>query len=374
MIRIKKNMMIALFVLSLFLIIFLAHLLVFLFIKNNFFSASELGSRYLGWLFFFLSFSFVGSSLWIHSYSNVFSRSAYYLSGLWHGLLLNLLIAALVFFFFLALARLIGHEAPSEALAALLIFLAFSVSALGVWNVYHPVERQVSVADPVWPAVWKEKKVIHISDVHLGEVLSNSFLQKLNAKIAALDPDIIFISGDLFDGMDGGFEVLKPDLAKLKAKEGVFFVSGNHETYPKNFDIKEILSGTDIRILDDELVDLDGVQIVGVSYPALGENKTIGDTFRNMKNYDAAKPSILLFHVPENLGVLKDLGIDLMLSGHTHRGQMWPFNLITNAMFKGADHGLLQDGDFRIYTSSGVGVWGPTMRTSSRGEIVVLQF
>ncbi len=364
--------MIIVFLFLAYLIIFVAHFLVWR-AFSRFFAFSESLNRKSAYVFLALSFSFILTSLWIHYQSNILARAFYFLAGVWHGVLLQLLLASLFLYFCLLVSKVFSLTIDFRPWAIAAYALAIVVSIMGVLNVYFPMTREVVVAGS-WPAEWQEKKVVLITDVHLGEVFGPAFLDRLADRIERLDPDLIFISGDLFDGMDGGFEHLQPGLARLKVKQGTYFVTGNHETYTDNLHLESIFRGTGIRHLDDELVEVDGVQILGIGYPSFGVQKKVKETILSLPGYEAAKKSVLLFHIPEGLAAVKEAGVDLMLAGHTHRGQLWPFNYITNAMFKGADHGLWQDGDFQVYTSSGVGLWGPTMRTSSRGEIVLLKF
>jgi hypothetical protein len=100
----------------------------------------------------------------------------------------------------------------------------------------------------------------------------------------------------------------------------------------------------------------------------------VKEAIGEIENFNFEEPSILLYHSPFEAGQAKQAGIDLMLSGHTHAGQMFPFNVLTKIIFRGDDYGLHENGDFTIYTSSGLGTWGPTMRTFARPEIVVITF
>jgi len=114
------------------------------------------------------------------------------------------------------------------------------------------------------------------------------------------------------------------------------------------------------------------LQIVGLSYPERLESKDLKQAINKLNNFNSASSSILLYHSPVQVEAARQAGINLMLSGHTHKGQIFPLGFITKLIYRGYDYGLKQLGDFSIYTSSGVGVWGPFMRTSGFSEIVVI--
>jgi hypothetical protein len=149
---------------------------------------------------------------------------------------------------------------------------------------------------------------------------------------------------------------------------------------------------TGLTMLNNEMVHIDGLDIVGVGYPGvqgLDEIKNLPLSSR------PRSPRILLFHTPTNLQIKSDvrsgghfstywmpdtsfkfnkaLNIDLQLSGHTHHGQIFPFNFLTGWLFNGYDYGLRRDGEFQLYTSAGTGSWGPPMRTAGRPEIALIQ-
>ncbi len=157
----------------------------------------------------------------------------------------------------------------------------------------------------------------------------------------------------------------------------------------------DVLSRTRIRVLNNEVINIDGLQIIGVGYPGIHDR----DDIRGLEKLDQPSsnhtPRILLFHTPTSI-LLKDedefgqhfstywipdtsftlpreLGVDLQLSGHSHAGQIIPFGLLTKLLYKGYDYGLRREGDFSIYTTSGVGTWGPPMRTGNSPEIVAIK-
>lgn len=110
---------------------------------------------------------------------------------------------------------------------------------------------------------------------------------------------------------------------------------------------------------------------MGIAYPGRGERQNISGILQGLA-YDRTKPSILLYHAPTDIDTFRSLGVSLQLAGHTHRGQLYPYNLVTHHLFRGYDFGLYQEGDYTLSVSSGVGTWGPPLRTNSHAEVVVL--
>ncbi|NTU98906.1 hypothetical protein HGA64_02785 [Candidatus Falkowbacteria bacterium] len=119
----------------------------------------------------------------------------------------------------------------------------------------------------------------------------------------------------------------------------------------------------------NEIKEVDGVSLVGVDYPSIGEKQ---DLISIINKLDPAKPAILMYHEPKLTKMVEDTGkIDFMLSGHTHNGQLWPFNYIVKAIYKQFAAGMYRDGDFTSYTSVGTGTWGPPLRIGNTPEITV---
>jgi uncharacterized protein len=245
-------------------------------------------------------------------------------------------------------------------------------SGYGVWNAYHPRIHHLTVRVKDLPPDWKGKKIVQLSDVHLGRILGAQFLAMLMEKINAQSPAAVFITGDLFDGSDGRLDQLVAPLDGIVAPWGIFFVTGNHETYLATERAYKALKRTKARIPADELVVVNGMQILGVAYPQRESSKDLAAIAAGV-GYDPALPSILLFHSPVQTERVKSAGINLQLAGHTHHGQIFPFQFVTRRVFGKYHRGLHIEGGYAIYTSSGAGTWGPAMRTGNRPEIALIR-
>lgn len=317
-----------------------------------------------------LTLSFITSSALAHVYENDFTRILYGVSSYWLGLFANLVLACLAGWLILWLARAFGFAPNKTILLATVFLLAFAYSLYGVWNAFNPVIKNINVAIKNLPPQWQGKKIVQLTDIHLGHINRVGLLSQLVEKTNAVKPDLIVITGDLFDGMDGDLSVFAAELNKLAAP--AYFVTGNHEIYLGLDKADSALSKTKIKILNDEMVDLDGLELIGASYPAMGEKKNIKQFISSLKNFNPLVPNILLYHTPYQADLIKDSGIDLQLSGHTHAGQIFPIMLITRLIYGDFYYGLKKIGGLTVYTSSGAGTWGPPMRTGSKTEIVVI--
>jgi predicted MPP superfamily phosphohydrolase len=253
------------------------------------------------------------------------------------------------------------------------IAVAALVSAYGFWNATHPKVERVTVRMKDLPASWRGKTIAQISDLHLGFSVGRSFADNVVAAVNAENPAAVVITGDLFDGADGQLGGLAEALNALNPPMGTYFITGNHETYLGVARAEEALRGKPVRVLHDEMVEPGGLQIIGISYPDRGRPKDVGAAIRSVRGFDPGKASVLLYHSPVQIPGIKATGVRLQLSGHTHRGQLFPFQFITDAVYGKYDHGLTVEDGFAIYTSPGTGTWGPRMRTSSRSEITLIR-
>jgi len=319
-----------------------------------------------------LSFTFIEASFLARWKDNFLTRAYYIAAAGWIGILANLILACILIWLILGVGKLAGINLNVKNIAIALFSLALICSAYGFWNARNPRIKNIEVEIKNLPANWRNKKIVHIADTHLGHINREKFLKKVVDKINEVNSEAVFITGDFFDGMDGDLTELISPIDDIKTNKGVFFVTGNHETYLGLEEVFSVLKKTKVNILNDEIINLEGIQVIGASYPDRGEKKDVKKVLEE-NNFDKNIPSILLYHSPTNIDEIKNLGINLMLSGHTHLGQIFPFRYITHLIYKGYDYGLYQEGDFSLYTTCGAGTWGPPMRTGHTPEIVAIE-
>lgn len=320
-----------------------------------------------------LSLSLFVTSFLAHYFVNSFTRYAYVASGIWLGTFVNFLLAAIFVWLCIGVAKYLHFNLNPASIFSLATVIVVATCFFGVKNAYDVQVKKIKVEIKNLPEAWRGKTIVQISDVHLGNIYQSDFLEGVVEKINALNPEAVVITGDLFDGMDGNLDPLVLPLNKLKTEKGTYFITGNHETYLGVNEALRVLAKTNVKVLNDEVVDVSGLKIIGISYP----ESFVGDDevakLQALQPEFFGQPNILLYHAPANISEAKELGVNLQLSGHTHVGQQFPFNFVTKAIYKGYDYGLHTLGDFSIYTTSGVGTWGIPMRLGTQSEIVAIE-
>lgn len=247
------------------------------------------------------------------------------------------------------------------AIAVLITFYGF----------YNAVNYKVTSYE-----IWINKKssipaleIVMVSDLHVGTSVTEKELVIIKKMVKELSPDIFFICGDIFDH-DSNKEIMKfsaDTLGSITTLYGTYFVTGNHEYYLK--EMSEILSyfnGTNIQVIQDEIIAIKDIYLVG--------RKDMTEIYRKplseiLHSADKNRPIIVLDHQPNAIDEAIENGVDLQFSGHTHNGQIFPFNYIVG-LANHTHYGLHEDGEFNAVVSSGAGTWKYPIRTGSRSEIV----
>ncbi|MDA3802664.1 MAG: metallophosphoesterase [Patescibacteria group bacterium] len=317
----------------------------------------------------FLFLSILISSFLIHKLDNGFTRNYYYFSSIWVGILVNLGVMAAIVLLARPILSSFGLSLSLIQFRAVFLIGVVILSGFGLYRAYYPRIKSYEVYINDLPDSWDGKKVAHLSDVHLGPIYREKFLARIIKKTNSINPEAVFITGDLFDGMEANFSWLDDPLKNFKSEKGIYYGFGNHDLYLGFDRAKKILKDKNVIFLDDKLVEVDGLQIIGINYTFETDSNLEKDILRH-ENYRKDKPNILLFHTPKNIKLSKEVGIDLQLSGHTHDGQLFPFNFPAKWMHKGYGYGLFEEDDFSLIVNGGVGTWGPPMRTTARAEII----
>jgi hypothetical protein len=348
-----------------------SHFYIYLSLVRLFSIESLLIKRILGVALVLLAAGFFVASALIHYWENWFSRGLYFVAGGWMGLLMSLLIFISAAWLIIVLAEKLDLFSARQLIGILVLIISFALTGYGIWNGLNPVIREFSVKIKDLPLEWRGKTIVQLTDVHLGAVNGAAFIKKITAQVNALGAEAVFITGDYFDGMDGRLDSLAEPLNELTAPRGVYYITGNHETYLGLKEVFTALSKTKVRVLNDESVDLAGLTLVGVEYPGDFDQKK--DIPALLARLGVKRPSILLYHEPRQIEAIAASGlVDLMLTGHTHNGQVWPVKYISRLVYGIYVTGLHRIGDFTEYTSVGTGTWGPPLRTGNRPEIVVI--
>ncbi len=302
---------------------------------------------------------------------------------------LSLAVAVTVSLFFITLLYDLVHTTAQQipfdqgrrrfmkiAFDVTMLILAFSYILKGlIGGIKRPELNKVDVY--IKDLGFDELTIVQLTDVHIGNTIGKEFVQECVERINALKPDIVVITGDL---LDRKVEDAKDDLSPLKELQtrfGTYFVLGNHEYYHGAEDIADYMPELNIKaLLNESIIIRDGdraVNIVGINdLQSVRFNTLPIDTYRAFENVDKTVPTILLSHQPKSIEEVKNKKYDLMLSGHTHGGQIFPFGFLVMLQqpFLAGLHAVTDTK--QIFVSRGTGYWGPPVRVFAPSEISVL--
>jgi uncharacterized protein len=320
-----------------------------------------------------LAFSFVAAALVGFRFSNLPVRLFYTLASMWLGLLNYLFFAACLCWPIDFALRLVWPDPHRPLVAATLFGTAILISVYGTLNARWIRTRRIAVHLPNLPAAWRGRTAVMASDLHLGNLNGVAFSRRIVARIAAHNPDIVFIPGDLFDGSGADPDKQVEPFMNLKPPLGIFYVTGNHEEFGNPAHYTQPIARAGIRVLTNEKAIVDGIAILGIPYSDSTYPIRVKATLDSLRAEDGG-PAILLMHSPTRLPIVEQAGVSLQLSGHTHNGQLSPFTWLTRRVFGKFTYGLQRFGSLTVYTSSGAGTWGPPMRVGTTPEIVLIRF
>lgn len=236
-----------------------------------------------------------------------------------------------------------------------------------VWGVYaahriHVVDLKITTSKIEQPV-----RLVQISDVHVGS-RQGAYLEKVVKLVGSQNPDLLVITGDLLDE-----DVPASELASLSnLPYPVFYCSGNHERYVNYKQVLADISKQGVTVLSDTASLSHGLQILGIEdRQHVSDAKQALDLLKSTASIDDEQFSVLLYHQPDLWDAAKSYGIDLTLSGHTHKGQIWPFGLLVRTRYRYVS-GLFKAASSHLFVSQGTGTWGPIMRFGTRCELTVI--
>ena len=303
------------------------------------------------------TFSYLIAAILERRFPGLFSRLIYIAAALWMGILFILFSLVIVY----EILHLFIKFPPGKAGIVLLcisgILTIYSLINASIVHVKTIRIRSNKIPGAV--------SFVQISDLHFGPILTSSFLSKIIQKINALNPDAVFITGDL---VDGPYHYKEEDFAPLRElRAPVFLVTGNHERYAGLETVIGFLKKTPVQLLQNAVTNVKGVEVIGID--DADKKRQVEEILPTLKR-DAAKFSILLYHrpVPGILKTAQKEGIDLVLCGHVHAGQIVPFNFIVSPFYRPVRGFHKYQGSF-LNVLMGTGTWGPPMRLGSRSEI-----
>ncbi len=345
------------------------------------FSFSMMVKKYISIAYFILASLFIIGMFLQHSYSSLLSEIIYKLGATWLSFFLYFLLIVVC----IDLVRLANHffhflpvlsPCKKNMIGSIVIVAVMLIVLIGHINAklikIHKIDLQIN------KKVKGENniRILMVSDIHLGAIIGEQWEKKLLAITKEQQPDLVLFCGDIIDG--DVHTVLRKKLGKhikqIKAPLGVFAVSGNHEYIGDIKTAISFLESVDIKVLEDQSFTLEnGIQIIGrkdIQSKYNKNNTPLLSLEELLQNVDLDRPIIVMKHQPVHLNEAVEAGVDLHLSGHTHHGQLWPINYVTQLLFK-ISYGYQKINNTHFYVSSGFGTWGPSVRLGNRPEVVL---
>lgn len=310
-----------------------------------------------------ISAGFIGTFIALNFYNNFLLRLLYLIFAVLIGWLFYLTIVGILFRFI----TFFKWSVNQKKIAIIGVSVATILFIIGLIYSIWPHVRTIELKIDNLPNQWHGQKIVQISDLHLGSIHGVNFLRRIINKVDGLNPDYLFITGDLFDGHPGQVSKIGSELKKFTVAKKVIFIPGNHDKYLGLDNFSTYLEQANILSLVDRAVTIDGLEIIG--YDFLNSEWRAGRQIKDLRSYEG-QARLLLNHTPIEIDEAKNLNINLQLSGHSHRGQMWPVSFLTRLIYGKYQYGLHTVGSYNIYTTSGIGSWGPPLRTFNRPEIV----
>jgi predicted MPP superfamily phosphohydrolase len=302
--------------------LFLGHLFLYFTVVNFLPINSPLRRPTLKITLVVLFLSLIPASFLASRYSNLWVRCFYTAAASWMGIVYLFALASIVCWTLYGLAKLFHFLLNKKILIEVLMGIAVMASVYGFINSGMIRITRITLQLHDLSKEWKGKHAVWVSDTHLGPVRNKGFAQHIATMIQSLQPDIVFIGGDLFDGEAVNLDRIIEPFSKISAPYGTYFITGNHEEFGDKTLYLRAVRRSGMKVLDNEMVVLDGLQIIGVDYRDTRREDQFKEILQKIK-INHHEPSILLKHAPLNLQVAKDRGICVQLSGHTHHGQVF---------------------------------------------------
>ncbi|SHI63447.1 hypothetical protein SAMN02745163_00529 [Clostridium cavendishii DSM 21758] len=337
----------------------------------------KINSKIFWTLFWLIAFSYIIYSLLNKYFPKALSSPLMYIGIYYMAISIYLLIIFAITDIFLILNRKLNFfpklKSNNLIFSILLVVVILALISVGNFNANNSYVKDYNIKINK-QIKEKELNIVLVSDIHLGDIIGNYRLKNMVSKINSLNPDIVLIAGDLIDSSLKPFSEnnMASELGKIKSKYGIFFALGNHDIFDNKVEeLSSLLKNERITVLrDDYKLINDSFYIVGRDDISISRIKDKRKNLKDIiKTIDNNKPVIVIDHNPSSMNESEDTNIDLQVSGHTHKGQIAPFNLITKNIFE-IDYGYKKKNNFNIVVSSGYGTWGPPIRIGSRSEIV----
>lgn len=363
------------FMLSFLLLIAGGSYIVYLTATTNGLITSDSGKRLAQALLVILPLLLITTMSLGNFFYNPVTNFLYTIAATYLATLLYLFIGAVLLYLIKVLLKMpflpsSGMENYLLILAYIVFGSAFALIGIGVANANIPQVVEQPLYSKELSQNWHGKRIVLVSDIHLGMVRGGNFMRRVVDQINRTQPDLVLIAGDIIDGPVFPYARDLAPLAEIRARYGVFGVDGNHEKYNRQYaDYEKTVNGF-IPILNDKRAIVNDTQIIGIDYRV---KETHEETRARLKEtgFDPTTPSIVLLHDPKNVPALPSAGVSFSVSGHTHCGQFWPISIIVKKIYGKYTHGITTTDGMPSFTTCGVGTALSPIRIGNRPEIVV---
>lgn len=346
-----------------------------LYIIKRFVNKLDFHDKYKKYIKIFLAINFIGILGYMYArYNPIFSHDIFFLLSLPIGILFILFCISIIY----DISRVILNTLPIDTNRRNFFKKSMDISSfvIGSSLIGHSIHRastiEIEKVHIKLSNLNKQYKIVQLSDVHIGGLIKEDFISHMVKQVNILKPDVVVITGDLVDtALQYALPSLK-ELQKLQSTYGTYFCVGNHEYIHGVEPIIKTIKSLGIKVLENENIFVGdnetGFNLAGV-YDVMGyrvghHQPDIGQALKNKKNN---RPTILLAHQPRFINEV--YGIDLMLSGHTHGGQIYPFKFLVSLVQPYIAGLYKHDKNTQVYVNKGTGFWGPPMRLGTSCEI-----
>jgi len=334
-------------------------------------------------LFILVACSYILTKSLLSNVNSVVYDVFLWIGSFWFALLGYFLLSLLVIDIFVLINRffpffpqfLLQDYAKTKLLSGLIVLLlVFITVTWGYINANNIKLKTIHLSIPKKNASLSSLNIFYFSDSHFTPVNNGRIAKKIIELSEQIKPDIILIGGDVIDDKSNQLKRIGIDeeLRQLKAKYGVYTINGNHEYIVNVNNADNFLNENNVKVLRDSMITIENsVQIIGREDGSIvgfahGKRKSVAELVSSARK---DLPIILLDHQPFRLAEAAAQNVDLQLSGHTHHGQMWPFNFITKMIYE-VSWGYKKINNTHFYVSSGVGTWGPPVKIGNDAEVI----
>ena len=319
----------------------------------------------------FTPVAFILANVWFRYSPQIFSQTFYLITSYLGGMFLYWFFASVIICGFFLLGQF--FTIPLQKISFVLYIIASLVGIIGIVQAFMTRTVTYVVQTPAQYTELVGKRFALVADTHLGPANQALFTRHAVQKIIDTKPDAVLFAGDMFDGTAFDFADTEKEFKKLTKQVPVFFTPGNHEEYGPFSEFLESAERAGMTVIVDEKTEIFGVPVFGLNYRTIKDAEEVARVLK-AQGLEQSRPAIVINHEPIFHKELVDAGAFLVVSGHTHGGQLWPGNYIAERVYGEYVYGLVSKDGLQSITTNGIGTFGPRLRTFNRGEVVVIEF